>query len=782
MLLSKSRWNIKKPNEEKVKELVDTLKVTPLIATLLVNRGIEDVEEASSFLNINEMDFHDPFLLEDMEIVVERIKTAVQKEEKILVFGDYDADGVSSTTVLLTALQEIGARADFYIPNRFTEGYGPNETAFRWAKEQNYTLIITVDTGISAHHEGEVAKELGLDLIITDHHEPSPTLPESYAIIHPKKTTCSYPYKELAGVGVAFKVAHALLGRVPEHLIEIAAIGTIADLVPLTGENRLIAYRGIRQMKSTTRPGLRALFQKCGVDMANITEETIGFTIGPRINAVGRLADADPAVHLLMATTYEEAVALVEEIDGYNKERQQIVAKITEEAIKQVEEKYPPEEHSFIIVEGYDWNAGVIGIVASRLVDKFYRPTIVLSLDDKTGLAKGSARSIKGFDLFEHLSDCRDILPHFGGHPMAAGMTLEMKNVHELRTRMNRKASEILTEEDFIPITDVDMQCELEDISLQTIEQLERLAPYGVANPKPKVVVPNASLQQIRQIGSNNTHLKLMIEKNNESLDCVGFGFGDAYHEISPSCKIHVLGELSINEWNNIRKPQLFIQDIKIDEWQLFDIRSSKQLSNTLKQLNKEKARLVHFSSEALHDLPIAEEWKSNSLHIVDIENYRFSEETHLILLDLPTDEEQLISLIKLAKPTRIYASFYQRENHFFSTIPTRDHFKWFYSLIMKKGSIDLNRYAEDIAKTRGWSKETVEFISQVFFELEFVTIDNGFISLNSGSMKRDLTESRTYQKKQKQIELENKFLYSTYHQLKTWFDEHVNELRTVYS
>ncbi|WP_339147017.1 MULTISPECIES: single-stranded-DNA-specific exonuclease RecJ [unclassified Sutcliffiella] len=781
MLASKSRWNVKEPKREQVEQLIESMNIAPLIASLLVNRGLDTIDAAKEFLYTDDQDFHDPFLMEDMDKLVQRVNQAMEDSEKILVFGDYDADGVSSTTVMVTALREIGALVDFYIPNRFTEGYGPNENAFRQAKENGYSVIITVDTGISALHEAKIAKELNIDLIITDHHEPGPVLPDAYAIIHPKKETCTYPFDDLAGVGVAYKVAHALLGKNPEHLLEVAAIGTIADLVPLVGENRLLASKGIKKMKQTTRVGLKALLQKCGVELHTITEETVGFSIGPRINAVGRLDNADPAVHLLMTDDVEEAKMLAEEMETYNKERQQIVTQITEEAIKQVEEKYPPQENSFIIVEGNNWNAGVIGIVASRLVDRFYRPTIVLSLDEEKGLAKGSARSIIGFDLFENLSECRDILPHFGGHPMAAGMTLKIADVEELRQRMNQKAAAILTEEDYTPITEVDMECKVEEVTLETIEQLELLSPFGVNNPKPKVLVKGVLPQQIRQIGNKSNHLKLVIEQEGSSLDCVGFGFGEIYHHVSPGASLDVLGELSINEWNNFRKPQIFLKDIRVTDWQLFDIRSIKQLNQTLAGIDKEKLHILYFNERTLDDVMLQAELRPFATHI-NGETTPDITGKFVVILDIPAEKSLLSNLLEKAEPERIYASFYQKENHFFSTIPTREHFKWFYALLSKKGSFDLSKHAEDIAKHRGWSKETVDFISQVFFDLEFVTIDKGFIALNHAAKKRDFEESPTYRKKQQQVMLENLFLYSSYKQLKAWFDQHLTKQCTVHS
>lgn len=340
MLRSKFRWNRlyrDESNEEAVRALIDSLNITYLTARLLVNRGIQNVEEAKEFLHIKEPSFHDPFLLDGMERACERIFAAIRAGEKIVVYGDYDADGVSSTAVLLTALKELGANVDFYIPNRFSEGYGPNEHAFRMIHEKGCRLIITVDTGIAAINEADLAKRLGIDLIITDHHEPGPVLPDAYAIIHPKLPNSTYPFKELAGVGVAFKMAHALYGKVPESLIEIAAIGTIADLVPLYGENRLLAKKGIEKLKTTTRPGINSLLSIAGVDKSSVNEETIGFVLGPRINAAGRLKEADPAVELLLTDDEEKADMLAKEIDQLNKQRQKLVQEITDEAIKEIE-------------------------------------------------------------------------------------------------------------------------------------------------------------------------------------------------------------------------------------------------------------------------------------------------------------------------------------------------------------------------------------------------------------------------------------------------------------
>ena len=776
MLKPKSRWIVKKSDQTIIDSLAEEMNINHLTASLLVNRGLDTVEDARYFLFGQKSEFHDPFLLKDMDKTVQRINNAIETQEPILVFGDYDADGVSSTTVLMKALSELGANADYYIPNRFTEGYGPNEKAFRSAADSGVGLIITVDTGISALHEATVAKDLGVDLIITDHHEPGPLLPDAFAIIHPKLEDSVYPFKDLAGVGVAFKVAHALLGRVPEHLLEFAAIGTIADLVPLMGENRLIALRGIEKLKATQSPGLNALLKLAKTDRAAIDEETIGFMIGPRVNAAGRLGSADPAVQLMMTHDPEEAMMLAEEIDSINKERQNIVSQIAEEAVAEVEMNYPIEDNSVLVVGKEGWNAGVIGIVASKLVEKYYRPTIVLSFDKEKGLAKGSARSIAGFDLFKNLSTCRDILPHFGGHPMAAGMTLNLNDVDALRSRLNTLAIEQLKEEDLIPVSHIDARIDVKEITLETINELGMLSPYGVSNPKPKVLIDGANISTLRKIGADQSHLKLALEEEGTVIDGIGFGFGHLHDHISPSSKLSVIGELSINEWNNIKKPQIFLRDVAVKSWQLFDFRGLKRLEKLPDMIQGSNIKWILFNADLKSKFsPII----GDSLELVPTGEKAEEvelDQSYVVLLDLPPSKEILEKLFAGKNPGRIYVHFYKENSDFFTTMPTREHFKWFYALLAKKGPFDLKRYGGDLAKHKGWTKETVEFMSQVFFELDFVKINNGFISLEKDVPKRDLTESKTYQHKVQAFTLENELLYSSYEQLKNWFDQFIQE------
>ena len=775
MLRPKSRWIVHPTDHEISGMLEKSLQLTPLVSTLLINRGFKTVESARYFL-FEENHFHDPFLLPDMDIAVERIKTAIAKQEKILIFGDYDADGVTSTAILLETLKKMGAIVDFYIPNRFTEGYGPNEKAFRMAHEEGVSLIVTVDTGISALHEATVAKNLQMDLIITDHHEPGPVLPDALAIVHPKREDSNYPFRDLAGVGVSFKLATALLGEVDEELLDLAAIGTIADLVPLLDENRIIVKKGLEQLKITKRPGLIQLMKIAGISQAEVNEDGIGFGIAPRVNAAGRLEHASFVVELLTTRDVSRSRELAEELNDLNQTRQKMVQELFEKASKQAQEVCLANDHPVIIVGDYNWHQGVIGIVASKLVEAFYRPVIVFSYDEEKQEAKGSARSIPGFDLYKNLSTCKDLLPHFGGHPMAAGMSLPIENVEQLRERLIDLAFEQLSEEDFIPLVELDYEAKLEDITIEAIEQIQLLSPFGVGNPKPKVLIQDVELQSVRKIGADSSHLKAVLCKESIQVDAISFGNGEVADHISPLAKASVIGELGINEWNNRRKPQVFLSDIKIDEWQLFDIRGNQKADVWIHKIPSEDSTIVVFQQETINDIGLNQA-SSDVIWIQNDEmakNFRFHHR-NIVLADLPPNKDILVHLLNGKDVERIYARFYIKNEHFLSTFPTRDYFKWFYSLLAKRGSFDLKRHAEELAKFRGWTTETVEFMANVFHELNIAQIDDqGTIRLTYIKQKRDLTESKIYQDKLEKYQLEQELLYSNYAELKNWFDTHV--------
>ncbi|HEX7063813.1 MAG TPA: single-stranded-DNA-specific exonuclease RecJ [Bacillales bacterium] len=781
MLKPKTRWKVSNPESGEAERLAEEIGTSALVAQLLLNRNIRTAEQARRFLNITKESFYDPYLMKGMAESVDRIKTAVLNNERILVFGDYDADGVSSTTVMVTVLKEIGALVDYYIPNRFTEGYGPNIPALQKAKEEGFSLVVTVDTGISALDEAVAASEMGLDFIITDHHQPPPVLPKAYSIVNPHQKGCMYPFKELCGAGVALKVAHALLGREPEHLLDLVVLGTIADLVPLVEENRLLAVRGLKALERSDKPGIQALLKVSGVDGHRLSAEDVGFALGPRLNAAGRLDSAEPAVQLLLAEEPGEAEQLAKNIDRINRERKALVKDITEEAVTEIENTYPPEENSVFVLAKEGWNPGVIGIVASRLINLYGRPVIVMGIDPDKGVAKGSARSIEGFDIFENLSECRDLMEAFGGHPLAAGMTVKIDNVDELRARLNHQAQQRLTAEDFIPVNQIDLTCKVRDISLELIEDLQRLEPFGTANPKPKVLIEDTPVSSMKQIGSDRNHLKIVLKEDGGQLDGIGFQFGHLLDEIAATSRLSAVGELQINEWNGFRKPQLMLEDIAVKHWQLYDCRNGRGLRKRFASLPKEKLLFLAFRKETLDDEQISE-WAEPSVCLANeqIDELDFSGR-YVVLLDLPYDKEHLESLFtEHSMPDRIYAVFHHQDEHFFTGVPSRAQFKWFYAFLLKRKSFDLSRYSQGLAEAKGWSKETVLFMAEVFAELNFINIDHGMVTLQESPEKRDLTASGIYRDRQRQAELENELCYSSYSSLKQYFDRLDSDLQTL--
>ncbi|MDG5786448.1 single-stranded-DNA-specific exonuclease RecJ [Evansella sp. AB-P1] len=782
MLQGKARWNVSKIDESVVKSLAEKLGISMIASRFLVQRGFTDYDKAKEFLHIEPSAMHDPFLLKDMEKATNRIQAGIERGENILVFGDYDADGVTSTSLMYLTLKQLGANVGFYVPNRFTEGYGPNEQAFRHAKEEDVSIIITVDTGISAVHEANVAKELGIDLIITDHHEPPPEIPDAYAVINPKQEDCTYPNPNLAGVGVAFKVSHGLLNRCPEEYFDLVAMGTIADLVPLVGENRFLAIAGVRSLTKEQRPGVKALLEQCGITPTEMTEEQIGFMIGPRLNAAGRLDSAEPAVHLLISEDVIEALELATMIDDLNKERQKIVNDIVTEAEEEVlkKEELPP----VLIIGKEGWNAGVIGIVASRLVEKFYRPTIILSYDFETGLAKGSARSINGFDLFQSLSQCREWLPHFGGHTMAAGLTMKIEHIPLLQEKLNSIAESTMSPEDWERSLSVDLPVSLSEVTIKAIQDLQCMAPFGVGNPAPKVLVEKAQISSAKKIGTKDDHLKLALKQGDSPLDGIGFRMGDLYDQLSPLANVSLVGQLSINEWNGHSKPQMVIEDIKVEEWQLFDLRGVKDITKKSNVLPTTDVAVVVFrkeSEEILSMLP--QDWLVVNCIDKDGVIPKHLDNKHLLFLDLPESMSQIKNVLHSGgTPLRIYVAFIHDRDYFFDMQPTREHFKWFYAFMMKRKSFDINKNGTDLGKHKGWPIDAIHFICQVFFELEFVKINNGIVTIVEQPNKKDLLDSSTYQKRMEQSDIENELLYSSLGQLKEWFSKHLKEKVPTYS
>ncbi|MET3682515.1 single-stranded-DNA-specific exonuclease [Alkalibacillus flavidus] len=759
MLKSKMHWQL---NQSTITPPFN-LSVSPIIERMLVKRGITTQEEAEQFLFPNINDLHNPFLFEDMEKVVSRIEQAIENQEYIVIYGDYDADGVTATSVLVSTLSSLGASVDYYIPNRFTEGYGPNEEAFRMMADSGCTLLITVDNGIAAPEEAQLAKALGMDLIITDHHEPQSALPETFATIHPALSE-SYPDDDLAGVGVAFKVAQALLGEVPKELTSYVAIGTVADLVPLRGENRLLVKQGLSVLSKPCQPGIEALKQ-LGKLEGTLTADNIGFVIAPRLNAVGRLQDADLAVDLLLADDPILAEDMAKEIDALNQERQQLVKTIANEAFEQIETYH--QEDDVIVVAGEGWNPGVLGIVASRIVNTYYRPTIVLGIDRDKGIAKGSGRSIPAYDMFQEGMRVRDYFMHFGGHAQAAGMTVELSQVDVLRQQLNEHAKEVLTDDDFTPTLTVEDDVSWANIDLNFPKELEKLAPFGMGNDKPIFQVSNITLTQIKRIGSNQNHIKMLGTKDQTSVEMIGFQLGNLADRLTSGASIDVVGEIELNEWNGYQKLQIKLKDVRCMEWQLFDYRGKALNDSTKQQLqDSEGTVFVSFQQQS--------QTEDNVMHYNEIIHEPFEQSLKVVCVDMPESLDQFESLLEQFEFEAIYLCFRQEHSHFLSTLPTRDDFKQLYAIFKKHQQIRLDQKPE-LAKAKNWSSDQLDFMLDVFFDLNFVKITNGLIVIQDNVSFRPLDESPTYQRKLNAVTVEETLYYSTYRELKEWIQSRIH-------
>jgi single-stranded-DNA-specific exonuclease len=802
VLKAKARWNMGAADEARVQEWVEQFNISPLLARLLVVRGMTQTEHVADFLYGGTEQAHDPFLLDGMAAAVERIRMAIQMGERIRIYGDYDADGVSSTTLMVHLLRQLNCQFDYYIPHRVHEGYGLNEGALDKAHAAGVTLLITVDTGISAVQQIAYAKTLGIDVIVTDHHEPPEILPEAYALINPKKPGCPYPFKQLAGVGVALKLAQALLGRWPEELTEYAAIGTVADLMTLQGENRIIVKQGLKAMRATSNYGIKALLGVANVPVREVNSSHIGFALAPRINASGRLENADAAVRLLTTESEQEAEQLAFDLDLLNKERQKLVEEMTKEAIALVERrKQETGELPPVIVAAQEgWNVGVIGIVASKLVDKFYRPTVVLGIDPATGMAKGSARSIAGFDLYQGLSRCHDLMDHFGGHQMAAGMTLSQEHLPELEHRLGVLAQEWLEPEDWSPLLQADLACNLGDVTVDVVQQLEQLAPYGMGNPSPKFVFTDLLLSDMRTMGKEQQHLKLSLCSKQRpeagSYDAVAFGKAGVSEWLSSAAPIEVLGELSINEWNGVRKPQIMVADLRVPTVQIFDWRGTTKPESKLSELCArlkspvwgepfDIPALILFSEPepaALANSKCAYSlWGMDSAGAVvplnvEAGKRNIDEASDIVLYALPDDLGQLKALGQQAKGVqRYYAAFGGSEpERGAGVVPGRDGFKAVYSAVSALGKdperkLPPSAFVQAISKRSGLSPGAIGFILDVFEELGFVHRSEVGYRLVPSPAKKDLTDSAAYRRRQSRSETEHTLLYCSANDLASW-------------
>jgi len=563
------RWTIKKHNHKEVKLLANELKVSPITAALLISRGYETGEKAFKFLNPNYSDLHEPNLLKGMKESVGRILKAIENNEKILVWGDYDVDGTTGTVVLRKALEILGAKTGFHIPHRFTEGYGINIPALEQAKKDGYSLVISVDCGIRGFEPLAWAKENDLDVIVTDHHlaDDAKGNPLAFSVVNPNQSECAYPDKNLAGVGVAFKLVHALLQeRNKEKFIrgflKMVAIGTIADVMSLTGENRTIVSLGLKDLPKAVNFGLKALMEvaDCNNEM---TSYDIGFRIAPRINAAGRMDAAREIVNLFEADTFEAARNLAEMLDMRNRERQKMQKEITELAFLETKNI---TDQNFIVVAGENWHRGVIGLAASKIAEKLYRPVIVISLEN--GIGHGSARSIANYHLLSGMDSCAELFEQYGGHASAAGMKIKKENIEELQKKLNEHAGSNLSPEDFIPELKIDAVVSSQTLSLDLVQELKQFEPFGMGNSRPKFVTKDLVLVS-EPFVMKEKHLKLKLAgEKGKQFEAVWWDGVDKSKKqtLKPKTRIELAYTPEANTWKGNTRLQLVVEDLRTDK------------------------------------------------------------------------------------------------------------------------------------------------------------------------------------------------------------------------
>lgn len=562
----KMQWVVaSEPDFRLVDDIAKKVNLPPLVVKILVCRNMTDPVEIDKFINPNMADLVDPFLIPGMEAGVERTIQALQENETIMIYGDYDVDGITAASLMFLVLNKLGANVHYYLPNRLVEGYGLSEEGIIEAERKGASLIISVDTGITAGKEVEYAKEKFIDCVITDHHEPGETLPNAAAVVNPKLGTSIG--RELAGVGVAFKFAQGLYSRLGqdqselyEHL-DLVALGTSADVVPLVNENRILTSFGIGQIMRSSKPGLKSLVFECDLMGKEITTSQIVFIIAPRINAVGRLGGAEKAIKLLTTKDTQTASSIAKFLEIENRRRKSIDENTLEEALGQIEKSVDLENDKAIVLHSEGWHQGVIGIVASRLVEKYYLPTVLIAVDNNEG--KGSGRSIPGFHLHDALKSCEDLLLRYGGHKYAAGMSIAPDRIQEFQQRFKRVAASQLNPEDLIRKLHIDAELDLDDIDFDLVDMLERFAPFGPENMKPVFITRNLEIVGSPQVVGRN-HLRMRVRSGRKVFDVIGFGFGDYAEQLSMhGVDFDMAYVIEKNIHNGVTKIQLRVKDIR---------------------------------------------------------------------------------------------------------------------------------------------------------------------------------------------------------------------------
>ena len=737
----KYNWIYPNYDENFIKEL-ESYSISKNIAKILNARNITDMNSVKKYFSDEYEEGYDPFLMHDMQKAVDRINEAIENEEKILVYGDYDADGITSTVLLVETLISMGANVSSYIPNRFEEGYGPNKEAFTKIIDSGITLIITVDNGIAGVEEVDLANELGCDVIVTDHHKIQDTIPNAYAIIHPEHPEGNYPFKKLAGVGVAFKLAHALLEIFPDFLLDLVAIGTIADMVSITDENRIFVKQGLELINEDPRIGLKMLLELSGID-TKIDEQTVGFYIAPKLNSIGRMDSAKLGLTFLMAEEPVTARALAEQIEQYNIQRKQVTEDIVKDVISKIENS-EKKQKNVIMVSG-EYHEGVLGIVASNIVEKYQKPVFIMN--EKEGVLKGSARSIFDFNIYLAMNKISDLFLAFGGHTLAAGFSFEKSNFEKIQEFLDNEFEEFKRNNDLKANKNIDIVTSLEDISYQFLNSLDALKPYGMDFEKPTVLIENAMVLNKAYFGSEKQYLRLTIADEVGNLDCITFKDSATFDKVEKNDIIDLLCNIDKNNFNGRTKLQAHIIDIHIKEFLFEDLRF----------INYDIANIdINCLKLSKH----RDDKDNNFYQYKDLDSLIDKEFEYIYLLDIPTSKEYLYKIINL-KPKKVFLICEEKQVLSDVYLIDKNRLIKLFNLILSTNNKQINvaQQLDQLLVVLKTNVDSLKIMIQIFKELELINFVNNTIILNPDYKTVDLKKSSSFIRMENIFEVENLLL-----------------------
>lgn len=728
------KW-IQRQAPELEDKLVEDFSLTPLQAKLLANREINTAEKLEFWFNATEEQFADPFLMHDMDKAVSRINQAIDNGEKITVYGDYDADGITATAIMVEVLEILGADVHYFIPNRFKDGYGPNMKRYEEIVADGTNLIITVDNGVTGVDEVAYAKSEGVDTILTDHHTFQEKIPKPYALVHCNYPNQKYPFDDYCGAGVAYTIARALMGDSMRELLDLALIGTIGDMVKVDGEGHLLTKKGLEVLNQTERPGLRALIKNAGLKFGSVTDEDIGFAIAPRLNAVGRLADASLAVALLLSDDETEAQKLADKVETLNQERKELTQEVYQKVLEQVK-VHGWQNKGTLVIYDPTFHEGVLGLVANKVVQTLHKPTIILTKDENGDL-KGSGRAEENFNLFEALNPLKEeLLTKFGGHDFACGLSLKEENIEVLREKFENS----FTGENIEATKKYDLELPLNDLSFDTIQEIQALGPFGTANPAPIFSMTEPKINNFRKIGADKNHVSFTSELNNGKIKTLGFSKGYLNESLLPFIhKLYV--KVSTNEFRNKRSLQAMIEGIDYDS----PLVTLNQLPSVIDL--RQSTYIMGFADRYLLFNEKNKDWAVKNLGISAdkvalAKDYQENGEK-IVLLDTPASKKDFDYVL-----SQDYQEVYLRfltDSLTLSVLPSRQEFGKVWQYVVTHTGLTLDDYRK-VTSYLGMNYPSILFILRVFFDLGLIKYEDKNLVPITSSVKKSLTQSRYYQ------------------------------------